>query len=228
MHMIAGLMFSALATAVVLSTATAKKCFSDENFAREFRFARIEVALKDLKAENRKLKELSLNLKAELEATRNAFVKCPCPKSTNTSNSWAFKRVEYVFPSLSKIQQSLGEIKEYREKIPSNLLSDDTRAVVIAIFCHFVNRDNSHAYMDITFHQKGNSKSGKAKIKNFHFNVYSNSFYNEVMIPWNPRLGDEAVFRLENTWNDGKSADTNTAGTNQNWYTVKMVGYVSV
>ena len=230
-------------------TAQASQCLSNEKFNRELRLTRIETELEDLKASNTKLEESNLNIKAELLATRNAFIQCPCDKNTtspttrpttrpttsptaspttssNTGSisSWELKRINYVFPSLAKVQLHKKNVA-YTEKIPANLLPKTTKAIIVSVFCHFHNHHGAYAYMNITFNQQGNENSGSAKIDNFHWNVQANSWYNEVMIPWNVNLGNEAVFKLEGTYNTGINVHSKA---NENWYQVKMVGFISV
>ena len=245
----ASFVLSVFIAASVFWTAQASQCLSNEKFNRELRLTRIETELEDLKASNTKLEESNLNIKAELLATRNAFIQCPCDKNTtspttrpttrpttsptaspttssNTGSisSWELKRINYVFPSLAKVQLHKKNVA-YTEKIPANLLPKTTKAIIVSVFCHFHNHHGAYAYMNITFNQQGNENSGSAKIDNFHWNVQANSWYNEVMIPWNVNLGNEAVFKLEGTYNTGINVHSKA---NENWYQVKMVGFISV
>ncbi len=224
------LMLSLFASVFLTATASSQ-CLSNEKFKRELRLTKMEATLQsltgkfndlkaklnDLEAKNTKLEETNLNIKAELLATRNSFMQC---------RSWEFKRIDYVFPSLAKVQLNLGhKTVTYTEQIPASLLTQATRAVIISVYCHFHNHDNSNAAMYITFNQKGNENAGTAKLHNYHFNVRANTWYNEMMIPWNTSLGNEAVFKLTYTSIYGTHKQTKK---NENWFTVKMVGFINV
>ena len=147
----AGFVFSAFLAASVFLTVSASQCLSEEKFNREFRLTKIEAALQDVKAKyndlksklndleakNTKLEDSNLSIKAELMATRSSFMQC---------RSWEFKRIDYVFPSLVKVQlHLLHKAVTYTEKIPVSLLPKTTKAVIISIFCHFHNNEYNTA-----------------------------------------------------------------------------------
>ena len=132
------------------------------------------------------------------------------------AEGWRLTRVDAVFPKLTKFQTH-QVTPTYVEKSPVTLPSN-TRAIIISVLCNFQNR-NGHAYMEFDVYQKGLQSGGKASAPNVHFNVYANTFYYEIMIPWDSSLGDEIVFKLTSTY---------FTGGIENWYRVKLVGYVTV
>ncbi len=77
--------------------------------------------------------------------------------------------------------------------------------------------------MHMTFNQKGNEHAGRATMQNYHYNAHANTWYNEVMLPWNANKGNEVVFKLTYTHSTGTHQGSKR---NENWYTVKMVGFV--
>ncbi len=177
----------------------------------------LNIKVNQLEAKNTKLEDTNLNIKAELLATRNSLMQC---------HSFEFKRIDYVFPSLARVQLNLlHKTVTYTEKIPSSVLPNNVRAVMISVYCNFFNHDlGSHAVMHLTFNQKGNENAGTANLINYHVDVPSNTFYYEVMLPWNADISNEVVFKLTYTHSFGTNHGTKK---NENWYRVKMVGFIS-
>eukprot|EP00794_Sanderia_malayensis_P010072 gene10072-11101_t len=200
--------------AVALScNASGLQCASKKKYGSELRLAKLEVAFKVLLQDNARLKQSNLQVRAELAATKNVFKTCT---TSMTRSKWSLKRINYVIPSLKKVQLHQKTVT-YKETIPKSLLARNTKAVIVSVYCSFWN-GGGHAYMTLAVNQKGNEAAGIAKVKNTHYKVYANDFYYEVMIPWDSKFGNEAVFKVTNTYNTGGS---------NNWYQVKLVGVIN-
>ena len=141
-------------------------------------------------------------------------------KIAKVQGQWSLKRMEYVFPNLSKVQLQKGAHVTYTELVPAGLVSENTKAVIISVSCMFWNLQG-YAYMDLSVYQKGNEEAGAAKLTNRHFNVHSNNFYYEIMVPWHGHLSREFVFKITDATIDGSSS-----GMNLNFYQVKMLGTI--
>ncbi len=204
--------FLALCLISVALSCAADNCLSDKRFQDENRLTKLETAVKELQNENLRLKQSNMDVKAELAATRNVFKDCV----SLYNRTWALKRVNYVVPSLAKVQLH-QKTAVYTEKIPQSLLNKNTKAVIVSVFCNFWNT-GGHAYMNLDFNQKGNEDSGSAHAPNTHYAVSANTFYYEIMIPWDSKFGNEVVFKVSHTYNTGGS---------DNWYQVKVVGTVT-
>ena len=127
-----------------------------------------------------------------------------------------FLYVIQVLNQLEKIELH-QQTPTYTQKLPI-ILPKNTRAILISVYCNFLNR-NGHAYLNYVTYQKGNDNvAAKAEGYNTHFNVYANTFLYEQMIPWNSSLSNELIFKVTSSYKDGG---------NQNWYRVRLVGYIT-
>ncbi len=105
----------------------------------------------------------------------------------------------------------------YTQKLPI-VLPQNTRAIIISVYCEFWNSDG-HAYLNYITHQKGNDNAtGKAEGYNRHYKAYANTWLYEQMIPWNSTLSNELIFKVTSSYLTGGS---------NNWYRVRLVGYIT-
>ena len=133
----------------------------------------------------------------------------------NRSGGFNLQRVDKPFPSLARVSLH-QKTPTYTDRMPVDLPAN-TRAVIISVFCNFWN-SGGHAYLNFDAYQKGNKKAGKLSVTNTHFKVYANTFYYELLAPWDSQLSDEMVFEITSTYQ---------TGGNNNWYQVKLVGYIT-
>ncbi|XP_046850232.1 cubilin homolog [Xenia sp. Carnegie-2017] len=134
----------------------------------------------------------------------------------NNRGLWTLRRTNEILNQLEKIQLH-GATPTYTQAIPI-VLPQNTRAIIISVFCNFWN-SKGHAYLNYVTHQKGNDdSSAKAEGYNTHYNVYANTFLYEQMIPWNTTLPNDLIFKV--------TSSAHTGGAN-NWYRVRLVGYVT-
>ena len=175
------------------------------------RISKLEATVKELSKNLQETKSAARQANAELKATQNTMKDCfSCGKK-----KWTLKRVELLFPQLARLALH-QKTPTYTEKLPTPLPSN-TRAVIISIFCNFWNT-GGHAYLNLEINQKGNDAGGKAKLTNTHYKVYANTFYYEIMLPWDSSISDEIVFKVTSSYQ---------TGGNNNWYQVKLVGYIT-
>ena len=129
---------------------------------------------------------------------------------------WRLHRTRQVFPKLEKL--ILHQVTPtFDQKIPITL-PNNTRAILISIYCHFWNSDG-HAYLFYETHQKGNNNpEGKVFGDNTHFRVYANTFYYEQMVPWSSKLPSNLIFKVTSAYQTGGAL---------NWYRVRLVGYIT-
>ena len=140
--------------------------------------------------------------------------KCLSKKET----TWKLTRTEIILPKLKKIQLSESN-PTIVEAIPLPF-PQSTKAIIVSVFCDFGNDVKiSHAYLLGEIRQKGSSNSGMVKIDNRHFSVYANTWYNELHVPWDNNLPNELELKVTGSYNTGGS---------NNWYDIKVVGFVSV
>ena len=87
-------------------------------------------------------------------------------------------------------------------------LPNNTRAIIVQVYYNFWNQDG-HAYLDVDIQQEGNKDGGVASVENTHYRVYANTFYYEVMVPWDSYISDKIQFTVKRSYLSGGS---------DNWY----------
>jgi len=178
---------------------------------KELRFAKLEALVKALTTQVADLQKENIQTQAELAAIKEVL------KLTKGASpaTWTMKRTEIIFDNLEKIvlhQQTPTYIESLPLPMPYN-----TRAVIIQVYCNFWN-GNGHAYLNVNINQKGNEEAGVTSVENKHYNVYANTFFYEVFVPWDSSISNELVFDVT------KSFQT---GGGNNWYRLRVVGYVT-
>lgn len=173
------------------------------------------------------LEQKSQELLVKLEATENTLQKqeqdlkeqkqeiTQLQTALNRSSGFSLKRVDKVFPSLARVALH-QKTPTYIDQMPVDLPAN-TKAVMISVFCNFWNK-GGHAYLNFDAYQKGNEKAGKISVTNRHYNIYANTLYYELLAPWDSQYSDEMVFKITSTYQTGGS---------NNWYQVKLVGYIT-
>ncbi|KAK3724603.1 hypothetical protein QZH41_005195 [Actinostola sp. cb2023] len=136
-------------------------------------------------------------------------------KAKSNSAGWRLVRVDEKLDKLDKIALH-RKTPTYIQNMPMSL-AQNTKAIIISVFINFWN-GQGHAYLNFKAYQQGNEKNGSATVGNTHFNVYANTFYYELMLPWNTTLPNKLVFKVTSSYLTG--------GVN-NWYKIKLVGYVT-
>ncbi|XP_028516164.1 uncharacterized protein LOC114575465 [Exaiptasia diaphana] len=173
-----------------------------------------EDAFKQLEQKVKKLtKKLEQNEKKITEQGK-ALAEVKNKFNMLRKNEWRLVRVDKPLDKLAKIalyQKKPTYIQSMPMVFPSN-----TKAIIISVFTNFWNT-KGHAYLDFKTYQQGNEKDGSVTVVNTHFNIYANTFYYELMLPWNTTLPQELVFKITGSYLTGGS---------NNWYQVKLVGFV--
>ena len=162
----------------------------------------------------KKVKQLAVKLvqtENEVNQQRKLIENLP-----SHQGKWKLHRANEVLSQLDQLHLHQSK-PTYNQKLPV-ILPKGTQAILISVYCNFWNK-NGHAYLNYEAYQKGNDKP-EAKVYgyNTHFNVYANTFYYEQMIPWNNTLSSEMVFKVTSSYRTG--------GGN-NWYRIRLVGYVT-
>jgi hypothetical protein len=170
------------------------------------------------------LKELNasfISAKKELEKNAKEVVKhkrilAEVRAKLNTRTpGWSMKRVDADLDKLTKIQLHT-QTPTYIQQMPISLPTN-TKAILISVFTNFWNR-NGHVYLNFKTYQQGNERSGSVAVNNQHFNIYANTFYYELMLPWDTSLPNELVFVVKSSYK---------TGGNDNWYKITLVGYIT-
>nr|UST29487.1 neurogenic locus notch-like protein 3 [Haliclona caerulea] len=184
----------------------------EKQWLNEDRFKQLEQLLVELTTRLNRSEE---RLKAsERQVAEQRRILAEVQKKQNASG-WRMVRVNEELNKLNKMKLN-GVTPTYIQKIPL-CLPRNTKAILISVFTYFWN-SGGHAYLDFKTHQKGNEKNGSVAVKNEHYNIYANTFYYELMLPWDTALPDELVFVVTRSALDG--------GDN-NWYRIKLVGYIT-
>ena len=176
----------------------------------ELRIAQLEAAVESLERQVSDLMGTSIRQRSEIYLLRSKT-----ETALALSNStWTLRRTEIIFANLEKL--TLHQVTPtYVEDLPLPL-PHNTRALVVQIFCNFWNSDG-HAYLDVDISQEGNEEGGVASVENTHFQVYANTFNYEVFVPWDSAISNELRFEVKRSYQTG--------GEN-NWYRLRVVGYV--
>ena len=132
----------------------------------------------------------------------------------SSSSGWTLQRTQIVFPNLEKLALHQST-PTYVETLPTPL-PNNTRAVIVQVFCNFWN-EGGHAYLNVDIQQEGNEAGGVASVENTHFKVYANTFYYEIMVPWDGTLANKLKFVVKSSYQTGGS---------DNWYRLRVVGYI--
>ena len=206
MHLLSGVLFLvAVFQGCKTDCGSSTSCWDDD-----LRLAKLEALVEHLQRQVSDLTAAKVETEAELKITQDmaktAVAGC--------SNKWTLKRTEIVFPNLEKLalhQQTPTYIETMPTPLPNN-----TRAVIVQVFCNFWNSDG-HAYLNVDIHQEGNEDGGVASVENTHYRVYANTFYYEVMVPWNGDLPDKLKFEVKRSYQ---------TGGDRNWYRLRVVGYI--
>ena len=130
------------------------------------------------------------------------------------SKTWTLKRTKIIFPNLEKLQLS-RVTPTYVEEIPGPL-PDNTRAVIVSVYSYNGNLDG-YAHLDVDISQEGNEEGGVASVENRHYNVFGNTFYYEVFVPWDSTISNELRFEVKYSYQHGGV---------YSWYRLSVVGYV--
>ena len=171
---------------------------------------KLKSMIKQLNDKVDQLTTQQVQLQEELKATQES-AKCT---SEQYRSSWTLKRTKITFPDLEKLSLH-QETPTYVETLPVPL-PNNTRAIIVQVFCNFRNEDG-HAYLNVDMQQDGNEEGGIVSVENTHFRVYANTFYYEVMVPWDNSISDRIRFAVTNSYT--------TEGPN-NWYRLRVVGYI--
>jgi len=177
---------------------------------KELRFAKLEAQVKALTTQVAVLQNENIKTQAELAVTLDALksMKGAC------GSTWTMRRTEIIFENLEKLMLHQST-PTYIEPLPLPL-PDNTRAIIIQVYCMFWN-SGGHAYLDVDIHQKGNEEGGVASVQNTHFDIYANTINYEVFVPWDSSISNEVVFDVTRSYQTGGS---------NNWYRLRIVGYV--
>ena len=170
--------------------------------------ARINRLYSDVANSKSRLSQTS----SELRVLKKDFKDYGALKANST---WSLQRVDVNFPKLTHLALHLTT-PTFTEKLPTPL-PRNARALIISIYCNFWNT-GGHAYLDLKINQKGNEDSGIVTVYNTHYMVYANNFYYEVLLPWDSGKPEEIIFKVTNSYQTGGP---------HNWYTVKLVGYIT-
>ena len=186
---------------------TENGCWEDDHL----KIIKLEALVNHFQDQISDLTASAVQTEAELNMTRE-LVKTA--HSVCNSKTWTLKRTQIIFPNLEKM--TLHQVTPtYTESIPVPL-PNNTRAIIVQVYCNFWNKDG-HAYLNVDINQEGNEAGGVASVENTHFRVYANTFYYEVMVPWDSELPDKVTFAVKSSYQTG--------GTD-NWYRLRVVGYV--
>ena len=180
-------------------------CWDDQ-----LKIAKLESMMEHLNNQVDRLTTQQIQLQAELKTTQE-LAKCTSKKCRG---SWTLKRTEIAFPNLEKLALH-QTTPTYVETMPVPL-PNNTRAIIVQVFCNFWNGDG-HAYLDVDIQQEGNEDGGVASVENTHYRVYANTFYYEVMVPWDSYISDRIQFTVKRSYLDGGI---------DNWYRLRVVGYI--
>merc|ERR1719290_958155 len=182
-------------------------CAERESWDTELRIAQLEALVKHLQDQISELTTARVGNEAEAKVTR-AMARSA---QRSCDSNWTLKRTEIVFANLEKIQLSQQQ-QVYTETLPV-ALPNNTRAVIVQVYCLVNNANPSHAYLYGAVHQEGNAEQGTAKLENKHFNVYANSFNYEVMVPWDAKHSNKLVVDVTSSYNSGEYPEQG----NVNW-----------
>ena len=178
----------------------------------EERLSKLESLVDNLQRQVADLTAAKVQTEAELKITQE-MVKSAL-KDRSSSSSWTLKRTQILFPNLEKLSLHQST-PTYVETLPTPL-PDNTRALIVQVFCNFQNKDG-HAYLNVDIQQEGNEAGGVASVENTHFRVYANTFYYEVMVPWDGTLDNKLKFVVKSSYQ---------TGGDKNWYRLRVVGYI--
>ena len=178
----------------------------------EVRIAKLESLVNRLNGQVADLTASQVELEAGLKAAEQ-MVKCTIQQVMD-SKPWTLKRTQIIFPNLEKLALE-GVTPTYVETLPVPL-PNNTRALIVQVYCLF-NNQAGHAYLYGEIKQEGNEEGGGTKIENKHYAVYANSFYNEVMVPWDSSISNKIQLKV---------TSSHQTGGPDNWYRVRVVGYI--
>ena len=138
MHLLSGFLFLvAVFQGCKTDCGSSTSCWDDD-----LRLAKLEALVEHLQRQVSDLTAAKVETEAELKITQDmaktAVAGC--------SNKWTLKRTEIVFPNLEKLalhQQTPTYIETMPTPLPNN-----TRAVIVQVFCNFWNSDG-HAYLNV-------------------------------------------------------------------------------
>ena len=181
-------------------------CWDDD-----LRLAKLESLVSHLQREVADLTAAKVQTEAELKITQDMAKS----SLSECSSAWNLKRTQIVFPNLEKLALH-QTTPTYVETMPTPL-PNNTRAVIVQVFCNFWN-SGGHAYLNVDIQQEDNEEGGVASVENRHYSVYANTFYYEVMVPWDGTLPDKLKFVVKSSYQTG-GAD--------NWYRLRVVGYIT-
>ncbi|XP_028390992.1 uncharacterized protein LOC114515871 [Dendronephthya gigantea] len=175
-------------------------------YLTEDRIVNIETRANELKARLDQCEQLINNLQNQVTDLQS-----------RPTGSWQLYRANEVLNKLEKIDQSHQQPATYTQTIPITL-PNNTRAIIISIFCNYQNHNGDAALFYVTYQKGNDNATAKAEGKERHWNVHANAFVYEQMIPWNPTLPNELIFKV--IWSKFR-------GGIYNWYRVRLVGYIT-
>ena len=178
----------------------------------EDRFMVLEEKVRTLVKKLNETQTILKHSERELEGQRKLLENVP---AQHNGTGWTLVRVNKIFNQLEKFNLH-RKTPTYIQKMPISF-PKNTKAILISIYLNFWNT-GGHAYMDFVTYQDGNERLGKVAVVNTHYNIYANTFYYELMLPWDTKLPNQIVFKITNSYNTG--------GPN-NWYRVRLVGYIT-
>jgi len=204
------------------------KCDLSCDINDELRLAKLETRIEALQEQVTELSMAVVGVEAlqrqiaalstenlELETEMKVVRKKAEAAIAGCSSSWTIKRTQLTFPNLEKIALD-QQTPTYVETIPVPF-PDNTRAVIISVYAKVWNGGNSHAYLDLKIHQKGNDEGGMTYDYNTHYAVFANVFYKELFVPWDSTISNEMEFAVTRS---------KLTGGDSNFYRIRITGYV--
>ena len=184
----------------------------EKQWLTEDRFTVLERQVKTLVSKLNETEKKLEEREKELQGQRKLLERV---QAEHNGTRWTLTRVNEILNQLNKFNLH-QKTPTYFQRIPI-CLPKNTKAILISIFLNFWN-SGGHAYMDFVTYQDGNEKLGKVSVVNTHYQIYANTLYYELMLPWNNELPHQIVFKITGSYNTG--------GPN-NWYRVGLVGYIT-
>jgi len=114
------------------------------------------------------------------------------------------KRKQFTFPVLK--MSTYANYNKITRSIPKDVLPVTTGAVIVSIKCE---RWTSVAKLGLKIRQSGNKEGGWVE-----YTSPMNDFYYETLVPWDSKMGNKITFR--------------PTGSSPSWYTIGIVGYVTL